>query len=115
MEAIGAYGDAQAEYLYAAGHQVSIVNPAQIKAFGQSELQRNKTDRADGVLIARFAWRHNPEPWTPPDPEHRELQSLVRHLDDLIEQRKQVSNRPERGTPDQDCPRVVGKGSRLAQ
>jgi transposase len=97
MEATGSYGDALAEYLYAAGHLVSIVNPAQIKAFGQSELQRNKTDRADGVLIARFAWRHNPAPWTPPAPEHQELQSLVRHLDDLIEQRTQVSNRLSEG------------------
>ena len=76
---------------------VSIVNPAQIKAFGQSELQRNKTDRADAALIARFGWRHNPAPWTPPEPEHQELQSLVRHLDDLIEQRTQVSNRLSEG------------------
>ena len=97
MEATGAYGDALAEYLYATGHLVSIVNPAQIKAFGQSQLQRNKTDRADGVLIARFAWANNPGPWTPPEPEHQELQSLVRHLDDLIEQRTQVSNRISEG------------------
>jgi transposase len=97
MEATGAYGDALAEFLYAAGHTVSIVNPAQIKAFGQSELQRNKTDRADAILIARFAWRHNPKPWAPPPPEQQELQSLVRHLDDLIEQRTQVSNRLTEG------------------
>lgn len=97
MEATGAYGDDLAECLYAAGQVVSIVNPAQIKAFGQSELQRNKTDRADAVLIARFGWRHNPAHWTPPAPEHQELQSLVRHLDDLIEQRTQVSNRLSEG------------------
>jgi transposase len=97
MEATGAYGDALAECLHGAGHLVSIVNPARIKAFGQSELQRNKTDRADAALIARFGWRHNPAPWTPPEPEHRELQSLVRHLDDLIEQRTQVSNRLSEG------------------
>jgi len=89
--------DALAEHLYAAGHLVSIVNPAQIKAFGQNQLQRNKTDRADGVVIARFAWAHSPAPWTPPEPEHQELQSLVRHLDDLIEQRTQVSNRLSEG------------------
>ena len=97
MEATGAYGDALAEFLYAAGHRVSIVNPAQIKAFGQSQLQRNKTDRADAVLIARFGWRHNPGPWAPPPQEQQELQSLVRHLDDLIKQRTQVSNRLSEG------------------
>lgn len=93
MEATGAYGDALAEFLYRAGHQISIVNPAQIKAFGQSQLQRNKTDRADALLIARFAWHHNPAPWTPPQPAQQELQALVRHLDELIQQRTQVGNR----------------------
>lgn len=97
MEATGAYGDALAEFLYAAHHLVSIVNPAQIKAFGQSELQRNKTDRADAVLIARFGFSHRPVPWMPPAPEQQELQSLVRHLDDLIQQRTQVSNRLSEG------------------
>jgi len=97
MEATGAYGLDLAECLHGAGHPVSIVNPAQIKAFGQSELQRNKADRADAALIARFGWLHNPAPWTPPEPEQQELQSLVRHLDDLIEQRTQVSNRLSEG------------------
>lgn len=93
LEATGAYGDALAAQLHAAGHTVSIVNPAQIKAFGVSELQRNKTDRADAVLIARFGWRFNPAPWQPLPPEKQELQALVRHLDDLIEQRTQILNR----------------------
>lgn len=93
LEATGAYGDALAEFLYRAGHRVSIINPAQIKAFGQSHLQRNKTDRADALLIARFAWSENPAPWTPLPVEEQELQALVRHLDDLIEQRTQVTNR----------------------
>jgi transposase len=97
MEATGAYGDALASNLYAAGHTVSIINPAQIKAFGQSQLQRNKTDRADAALIARFGWCHQPAPWTPPAPEQQELQSLVRHLDDLIAQRTQVTNRLSEG------------------
>jgi transposase len=93
LEATGAYGDALADFLHAAGHRVSIVNPAQIKAFGQVELQRNKTDRADAALIARFGWRQRPAAWTPPAPALRELQALMRHLDDLIAQRTQVSNR----------------------
>lgn len=93
MEATGAYGDALAAFLHDAGHVVSIVNPAQIKAFGQVELQRNKTDRADAALLARFGWGQRPAPWTPPAPAVRDLQALMRHLDDLIEQRTQVGNR----------------------
>jgi len=97
MEATGAYGDALAEFLHDAGQTVSVVNPAQIKAFGQVELQRNKTDAADAALIARFGLRQQPAPWTPPAPEVRELQALMRHLDDLIGQRTQVSNRLTEG------------------
>ena len=93
LEATGAYGDALALFLAEAGQVVSIVNPAQIKAFGRSKLQRNKTDRADAVLIARFAWENHPAPWTPPTPAQQELQALVRHLDDLLAQRTQVTNR----------------------
>jgi transposase len=97
LEATGAYGDALAEFLHDAGQVVSVVNPAQIKAFGQAELQRNKTDRADAALIARFGLRQQPAPWTPPAPELRALQALMRHLDDLIEQRTQISNRLSEG------------------
>lgn len=96
-EATGAYGEARAEFLHAAGHLVSIINPAQIKAFGQAELQRNKTNRAAAALIAGFGWQQRPAPWTPPAPPERELQALMRHLDDLIEQRTQVSNRLSEG------------------
>ena len=97
MEATGTYSDALALSLYQAGHAVSVVNPARIKGFGESELRRNKTDRADAALIALFAQQKNPELWHPPAPEARELQILVRHLDDLLEQQTQLSNRLTEG------------------
>jgi transposase len=93
MEATGTYGEDLALYLYQAGHRVSVVNPARIKAFGASELQRTKNDRADAALIARFAVKHEPEAWTPPPAELRQLQVLVRHRDDLIVQRSQWQQR----------------------
>ena len=40
LEATGSYGDELALYLHEAGHTVSIVNPARIKGFAQSELIR---------------------------------------------------------------------------
>ena len=55
MEATGAYGDELALYLHDTEHQVSIVNPARIKAYAQSQLARNKTDRYDAKVIAHFA------------------------------------------------------------
>src|SRR5437868_14074743 len=54
LEATGAYGEALALYLHKAGHQVSVINPAAIKAFAASRLSRTKTDRVDAELIARF-------------------------------------------------------------
>src|SRR5690349_11533201 len=53
MEATGSYGDALARFLFEAGHKVSVVNPARIKAFGESELLRTKNDKSDAKLIAR--------------------------------------------------------------
>ena len=93
LEATGSYSEGLAMHLHKAGHKVSLVNPARIKAFGQSELRRNKTDRADATLIARFCSMHRPAAWVPPPAEIRELQALVRHLDDLIGTRTQLANR----------------------
>jgi transposase len=93
LEATGRYSDAPAEFLYLAGHTVSVVNPARIKAFAASRLSRQKTDQTDARLIALFCQSQCPEPWTPPAPEQRALQAIVRHLHDLKAIRQQENNR----------------------
>ncbi len=60
LEATGIYGDALSKYLSHKGLVVSVVNPAQIKRFAQSELSRTKTDKADARLIARFCQTMKP-------------------------------------------------------
>ncbi len=62
MEATGNYGLDLAVFLHGLGIKVSIINPKQIKAFGQAELRRNKTDKLDAALIARFCRTQNPAP-----------------------------------------------------
>jgi transposase len=62
MEATGAYWEALALYLHGLDQHVSVVNPARIKAFAQSELLRTKTDAVDAALIARFCKSQNPDP-----------------------------------------------------
>jgi len=57
---------------------VSMVNPARIKGFAQSELIRTKTDKIDAGVIARFCLAMQPEPWIPPALEIRSLRALVR-------------------------------------
>ena len=93
MEATGRYGEDLARFLDDAGHVVSVVNPAQIKAFGMSELSRTKTDKTDAGVIARFCLHHGPRPWKPAAPEIRELQDLSRYLYHLMAARQREKNR----------------------
>jgi transposase len=97
LEATGTYGEALALCLHQAGHKVSVINPAAIKAFAQSRLSRTKTDRVDAELIARFCQAQAPPAWTPPAPEVRELQALVRRLESLVEMRVMEENRLSSG------------------
>jgi transposase len=97
LEATGTYGEALALFLHQAGHVVSVVNPAAIKAFAQSRLTRTKTDRVDAELIARFTQAQQPPAWTPLPQEVRELQALVRRLDSLVEMRVMEENRLSSG------------------
>jgi transposase len=87
LEATGTYGNALSLFLHQAGHIVSVINPAAVKAFAQSRLSRTKTDRVDAELIARFCLAQAPPAWTPLPQEVRELQALVRRLESLIEMR----------------------------
>ena len=95
LEATGIYGIDVAQFLHDKGYHVSVVNPARIKGFAQSQMQRSKTDRLDALLIARFGQALRPEAWTPPEPAWYELRALLRHLDDLLQTRQQQANRLE--------------------
>ena len=97
MEATGQYGDRVAEYLYSRGFLVSVVNPARIKHYANSKLRRNKTDKADAELIAEYCLREKPVLWTPPPTCFKELQALVRHLEDLQSLKQQEANRLQSG------------------
>jgi transposase len=93
MEASSTYGYELATYMYDAGHTVSVVNPARIKGFAQSELVRIKNDKVDAGIIARFCLAMHPEPWSPAPPKIQQLQSLVRRVDALIAMRTQELHR----------------------
>lgn len=68
LEATGRYGQAVATCLHEAGYIVSVVNPARPKAFAESQLSRQKTDKADALTIAQFCRSQQPAAWTPPRP-----------------------------------------------
>lgn len=95
LEATGPYSETIATTLVDAGWSVSIVNPARVKGFAQSELLRNKTDRADAALLARFCQTLRPAFWVPPPLAYRELRELVERLQALKDMRQQELNRIE--------------------
>ncbi len=54
---------------------------------------------ADAALIADFCRTQQPELWTPPPPEQRELQAWVLHLENLQDMRQQDANRRQASIP----------------
>lgn len=93
MEATSQYYEALALALHEARYRVSVVNPLQIKFFGESQLRRHKTDRADAQLIGRFCEQQNPPAWEPPSAQVRELQRLVGRIEAVQQMRVQELNR----------------------
>jgi transposase len=95
MEATGVYWEAVAEFLANKELIVSVVNPAQIKAYGASRLVRTKTDKVDAQLIAEFCGERRPAPWQAPSRSEQMLRALVLRLEALQTMRTQESNRLE--------------------
>lgn len=93
MEATSQYYEPVALALFDAGYTVSVVNPMQIKAFGESLMRRQKTDRADAELIARFCEVNKPQPWHAPPPKVRQLQRLLARLEAVQAMHVQEQNR----------------------
>jgi transposase len=93
MEATSQYYEALAQALFEGGFTVSVVNPYAVKHFGQAVMSRQKTDKADAELIARYCEQCKPRPWAPPPPEVRELQRLVARLEAVQDMLVQEENR----------------------
>jgi len=67
-------------------HSLFLVNPRQIKAFGQQKLRRNKSDTADAKLIARFLQSEYPElrSWEPRSLENEKITELSRYAESIV-------------------------------
>ena len=97
LEATGRYGDGVAAFLHQQRHIVSVVNPAQVKAFARSKLGRNKTDKIDPGLPAEFCALFKPAVWTPPSAARRALRDLVRTREALQASLSEYRNRQGAG------------------
>lgn len=109
MEATGNYGEQLALFLYKQHYIVSIVNPLRIKGYAQSKMVRNKTDQTDSALIASFCLEQNPEAWTPPPEEIRDLQSLLRRLETLQKMKQMEENRLESCQSDKEITASINR------
>lgn len=96
LEATGVYHEAAAHWFFEAGAAVSIVNPAQTKAFGQGLAIRTKTDARDSQVLARYGALVNPPRWQPPTPAIRELNALIARLDAVEADLRREQNRQEK-------------------
>lgn len=92
VESTNVYWEPVAEWLHARGHAVYILNAERVKRYAQSLGQRNKTDAADAVTIARYIAYHEATPWLPPSPEQKDLRSLTRARHQLLEVLLQLGN-----------------------
>jgi transposase len=106
MEAAGVYHEQLAVCLYGRGANVSVVNPAQVKYYGQSLGIRNKNDKKDSVVLARYGAHEKPKRWQPEALEIRTLKALLARLDSIEKDLQREHNRQEKATVSQ-APQAV--------
>ena len=95
LESTGPYSGPVAHALYEAGLPVAVANPRAARDFARLIGSLNKTDRADALVIARYAETMKPRLWTPPPVERQRLTALCRRLDALKDLRTMELNRLE--------------------
>lgn len=86
MEATGSYSIKLVALILELFSQCSssIVDPKSVKAYGRSLRIRNKTDKLDAAVIAKYAAERNPSPHIPQDIKYSHLRELVRQRKSLV-------------------------------
>jgi len=95
MEPTGVYHEPAALALADAGLTLSLVNPAQLRQFAQGLGVKNKTDKADSTVLARYGEAVKPEAWQPPSKSARHLKALLARRDAVADDLQREQNRRE--------------------
>ena len=95
MEPTGMYHEAAALALADAGLIVSLVNPAQLRAFAKGLGVKTKTDKQDSTVLAKFGATQKPAPWQPPSMSARRLKALLARRDAVADDLQRERNRQE--------------------
>lgn len=99
LESTGTYHEVLCNGLSDTGVHVSIVNPYRIREFAKGMGILTKTDIVDAFVLARYGELKKPTAWIAPPPEVRELKSLIRRRDALLEDEMCERNRQEKTDP----------------
>ncbi|ADC70937.1 transposase IS116/IS110/IS902 family protein [Thioalkalivibrio sp. K90mix] len=102
LEATGIYHEPLAYWLHEQGVRVHVLNPAQVRFHAQGMGVRNKTDRKDSMMLARYGIERAPRRWQPEPPEVRELKRLLSRLEALEEDIRREENRLEKAQFSED-------------
>ena len=101
LEQTGHYG----KDISLALHQMNIlglhlVNPRQIKAYGNQKLRRNKSDTADARLIAQFlqSEHNNLLCWKPQTPDNTKITELSRYAESITRDNAKLKTKCEATT-----------------
>ncbi len=92
MKTADIYHEFAAFALHDAGIMVSIVNPSEIKSFGDSLGVHTKKDEVDSVLIARFGQVCKPTAWSAPSKEARTLKALLARQEEIRQDLEREQN-----------------------
>ncbi|MBL7780273.1 MAG: IS110 family transposase [Saprospiraceae bacterium] len=94
IEHTGTYSSKISLALYQAGLKVSLITPAQSKAFAAMKHRTTKNDRSDARLLAEYGLFNTSElRFYAPPPEHQiQFRQLLEAVDQLEKMRQQVRN-----------------------
>lgn len=94
LESTGIYSEEITEHLQKQGHTiVSVVNPAQTKAFSLCRFLRTKNDKVDSKMLAWFCLINKPKETQKSLEEFKILKKLIRSIDFFIEQRAHLKTK----------------------
>ena len=95
VEPTGTYHLSLIAYAYEQGWQVSLPNPKTIRDWAKGQGTRNKSDKVDARILARYGMQENPSLEQPLPLEVDTLSQLLSRIDDLEHMIRQEKNRLE--------------------
>ena len=98
LEPTSSYHEGVAHYAHDRGAQVWIVNPKQVRDFAKGLGLRSKTDALDCLVLAQFGLKGRTVDWIPAPLPVRQLQALLRRMEDVEKTLQAEFNRVEAAT-----------------